>query len=113
MTETESAKDMNLSLTLKKEWFDLIASGNKTFEYREYKPHWISRLLEDKSKRKSFKEVHFTNGYGKDKPFLRCEFIGMGIIKGKHCEPKNNEPIDDNKEYFVIALGDILEIRNV
>lgn len=105
---------MNLKLTLKKEWFDLIASGEKVFEYREYKPHWISRLLVGgKGGMKDFNEVHFTNGYGNDKHFLRCEFIGMGIIKGENCEPENNEPIDTNKTYFVIGLGSILETRNV
>lgn len=34
-----------LKLTLKKKWFDMIASGEKSEEYREIKPYWISRLL--------------------------------------------------------------------
>lgn len=34
-----------LHLTLKKKWFDMIASGEKTEEYREIKPYWASRLL--------------------------------------------------------------------
>jgi len=109
---------VDLKLTLKKEWFDLIASGDKCFEYREYKKHWISRLLgkSEAGKRgghKNFDEVHFTNGYGNDRPFLRCKFVGMGILRGGSCEPENNEPLDNNKQYFVIALGKILEIRNV
>ncbi len=105
---------MNLKLTLKKEWFDLIASGEKVFEYREFKLHWMSRLLDtDKGGTKNFSEVHFTNGYGHDRPFMRCEFIGMQVIKGKYCEPENNEPIDCDKRYFVIGLGEILETRNV
>ncbi len=35
-----------LHLTLKKKWFDMIASGEKTEEYREIKSYWIQRLLE-------------------------------------------------------------------
>lgn len=35
-----------LHLTLKKKWFDMIASGEKKEEYREIKPHWASRLLD-------------------------------------------------------------------
>ena len=30
-----------LHLTLKKEWFDLILSGDKKIEYREIKNHWV------------------------------------------------------------------------
>lgn len=34
-----------LKLTLKKEWFDLINSGEKTEEYREIKEYWVKRLV--------------------------------------------------------------------
>ena len=37
-----------LPLTLKKKWFDMILSGEKTEEYREVKPYWVQRLI-DKS----------------------------------------------------------------
>lgn len=33
-----------LTFNLKKEWFDKIKSGEKTTEYREYKPYWITRI---------------------------------------------------------------------
>lgn len=33
-----------LHLTLKKKWFDMIASGEKREEYREIKQYWVSRL---------------------------------------------------------------------
>lgn len=29
---------------LKRQWFDLIWSGEKTIEYREIKPYWTTRL---------------------------------------------------------------------
>ena len=35
-----------LTLFLKKKWFDMIASGEKTEEYREIKPYWEKRLLD-------------------------------------------------------------------
>lgn len=34
-----------LYLPLKKEWYDMIESGEKTEEYREIKPYWCNRLL--------------------------------------------------------------------
>lgn len=33
-----------LPLVLKGKWFDMIASGEKREEYREYKPYWRKRL---------------------------------------------------------------------
>lgn len=100
-----------LQLTLKKQWFDLIASGKKVFEYREYKPHWMSRLLE-KSGTRVYDEVRFTNGYGRHRPFIRSEFIGIAIIDGGHCKPDNGEPLKAGQKYFVIGLGEVLEVGN-
>lgn len=34
-----------LHLTLKKKWFDMIRSGDKTEEYREIKSYWAARLF--------------------------------------------------------------------
>lgn len=70
-----------LKLTLKKEWFDMILSGEKDEEYREIKPYWVTRLT-----RFSKKENHtideasenlkkpanvFLNNWGSDKEPLR------------------------------------------
>jgi len=33
-----------LKLTIKKKWFDMILSGEKTEEYREIKPYWTFRF---------------------------------------------------------------------
>lgn len=38
-----------LHLVLKSQWYDLIASGIKTEEYREIKPYWEKRLLDYKA----------------------------------------------------------------
>lgn len=37
-----------LHLVLKRKWFEMIASGIKTEEYREIKPYWEKRLLDYK-----------------------------------------------------------------
>ena len=79
-----------LHLTLLKKWFDLIASGEKTKEYREIKPYWTKRLFD-----KSFDEIYFKNGYSKNAPFMRVEWKGIKKEKGK----------------YVILLGKILEVK--
>lgn len=38
--------DKILHLTLKKQWFDMIKSGEKKEEYRELKKYWGSRFLQ-------------------------------------------------------------------
>ena len=80
-----------LHLTLKGEWFNEIASGRKRDEFRLVKPYWERRL-----EGKTFNEIHFKNGYSKDAPFMRveCNWIRRG------------------QTYYVISLGQILEIRN-
>lgn len=80
-----------LHLTLLKKWFDLIASGKKTKEYRDIKPYWTKRLLG-----KKFDEIYFKNGYSKNAPFMRVEWKGI---------KKENEK-------YVIILGKVLEIKN-
>lgn len=36
-----------LDFVLKGKWFDMIASGEKPEEYREFKPYWIIRLCDN------------------------------------------------------------------
>lgn len=37
-----------LTLTVSKQWFDMIVSGEKTEEYRVIKSYWINRLIQAK-----------------------------------------------------------------
>lgn len=95
--------DRILHLTLKKKWFDLIANKDKIIEYRQCKPYWIERL-----DGKTFDEVHFRNGYAKDSPFMRVEWLGCRLMNLKH-EPANGEVL--NGLTYGILLGEILEER--
>lgn len=96
-----------LHLTLVRQWFDDIASGKKTEEYRQIKPHWTSRLLTKPSNYdgmrefRKYDEVHFRNGYSPLAPFMRVEFKGITYCDHGaygHC--------------YAIQLGKVLEIRN-
>lgn len=97
-----------LRLTLKKKWFKLIASGQKTVEYREHKPYWIKRLVG-----KCFTEVHFRNGYSKDAPFMRVQCLGIvNVLPGawySFPQPRNGEKLEGWQ--FAILLGDVLELK--
>ena len=98
-----------LHMTLKKKWFDLIASGEKTIEYREDKPYWRKRLLEHDGMPKMFDEIHFKNGYSKECPFMRVEYLPnvtliSGPAKTKHGEILGHKTI-------ALKLGRVIEIR--
>lgn len=95
-----------LHLTLKKKWFDMIASGEKKEEYRELKAYWMTRLLNDHGDRfKNFDIVRFKNGYAQDAPVMDIECEGIEVGDGK---PKWG----CNKRTFIIKLGKILSINN-
>ena len=95
-----------LHLTLKKKWFDLIASGKKTMEYREDKPYWQKRLLDGEDP-KHFDVVRFKNGYG-DVPTMDVQFKGIAFTGSEWCTPKNGEVLTGDT--IVIKLGDVLSI---
>lgn len=101
-----------LHLTLKKKWFDLIASGLKDVEYRAKKPYWEKRLLDKHGYGIEFDEIHFKNGYSANAPFMRVEFKHLGTIDSSYPDPQDGE---HGEKYFdgdfAILLGRVLEIK--
>lgn len=105
------AKKKVLTLTVSKQWFDMIVSGEKTEEYREIKPYWVARLFQNNSNivdvrhlafalagrtdllkkyidaqrvvLKQYTHVLFINGYRKDSPRIEKEIESITIGKPK------------------------------
>lgn len=94
-----------LYLTLKKKWFVLIASGQKKYEYRTAKAHWISRMMSG-GKWKTFDVVRFRNGYSKTSPVMDVEIIGFSFM-GERWVPEHGEDVDQNS--IVIHLGRVIQ----
>lgn len=104
-----------LHLTLTRKWFDLIASGSKTAEFREGKPYWRKRLLHSNGVAIRYDEIHFRNGYSRNAPFMRVEWQGLsnwdfgrnhdGVLLGPHGEEISHGMLQ-------IDLGRVLEVRN-
>lgn len=67
----EAFKPRILYLPLKKQWFDMIASGKKRHEYRDLNRYWTNRLTKlvakhdegENRKWRIFDYVEFTCGY--------------------------------------------------
>ena len=66
-----------LHLTLMKKWFDQIQAGTKKVEYREIKPYWTKRLFDEAGNSVKYDLIHFKNGYSKDCPEMKVEFLGV------------------------------------
>lgn len=110
-----------LYLTVKKEWFDMILSGEKKEEYREIKVYWYERLvsyikfypsnnsnnIEHEVNFKDFDFIVFKNGYSKNAHEIKVECKGIYIGKGN---PEWGAPVED---VFIIKLGKIIEIKNI
>ena len=115
-----------LSLVLKRKWFDMIASGEKTEEYREIKPYWVSRLggcfkwcsqnllgfpfnrcvnCENISHlnqiaSNGYDNVTFHLGYAKNRPSMTFAIKEIAINPGR-----TEWGAEKGKMYFVIKLG--------
>lgn len=98
-----------LTLVVSKEWFDMIADGRKTEEYREIKAYWVRRIFDMSRAKvgadtislalqydiirdrkdifkvcaKKFTHVLFINGYRKDSPRIEKEIESITIGKPK------------------------------
>ena len=87
-----------LDLTLKKRWYEMIESGGKREEYREYKDYWRKRLIDqDKLRPKPYTHVRFRYGYTKRTMLYKIDEIIIG--RGN---PYWGAPTD--KDVFIIKF---------
>lgn len=77
-----------LTLSVKKEWFDKILSGEKKEEYREIKPYWVARLYYDRFGKLSPKMVKeladSVAKYGDTEHFEAKNGIGVSFVPFTH-----------------------------
>jgi len=100
-----------LNLTLKRKWYDMIASGEKKEEYREEKLYWDVRIRNWIDRRlcgrKTYLVVAFSLGYAKPGMFFRAHPwpIGDLYVVGyrPHPHPEWGEP---DAPHYVISLGE-------
>lgn len=83
-----------LDLVLMHKWYDMIASGEKTEEYREIKPFYENRF-----RRYSYDIVRFHRGYTDTVMLWKIKSIEKGLGKAEWGAP--DYPV------FIIALEPI------
>ena len=97
-----------LPLVLKKRWYDMIASGEKKEEYREYKDFWIKRIekwQDDRVDRECPDVIAFSKGYRKPDMCFLCDKIL--IREGSPLHPDWGEPYI---KHFSLGLGERIEV---
>lgn len=108
-----------LHLTLKKEWFDLIAAGVKKEEYREIKEYWTRRLVGNyfdfiPCKRlgkgvydmPDIDRIEFRNGYKPDSPRIVVEWLGLEVGKPNPAWFPKDGDLEGN--VFILKLGKVI-----
>lgn len=89
-----------LTFPIKKQWFDMIKSGEKRQEYRDYTPYYLSRLG---AKLQTECMIKFRNGYSKTSPYMICHCkIHYGI-------GRTEWGAVSGKKYFVLDVLEIVE----
>jgi len=85
-----------LHLNLYRKYFDQIAEGTKTIEYRDVTIYWKRRI-----ENKEYDIIKFRNGYAKNAPTMLVEYKGYDVadMNGKI-----------GHEYR-IKLGKIIEVN--
>lgn len=83
-----------LKVIIKKEWYDLIKSGEKTIEYRDYSDFWISRLENKNGSFRHYDLIEFKNGYKANSRKMVTEFKGISF--------------DDIEYQYLIEVGKII-----
>ena len=83
-----------LQLNLFRKYFDQIAEGTKTIEYRKRTDYWKKRI-EDRE----YDIIKFRNGYAKNAPTMLVEYGGYEV------------GFNGIGEEYQIKLGKIIEVK--
>lgn len=82
---------MILPLTLYKQYFIAILTGEKKIEYRSRSEYWDKKLL------KPYTAMHMVNGYGAKRPWLEAEIVR----------------VEQTPEQWLIHIGNITGYGNL
>lgn len=101
-----------LHLVLKYKWYDMIASGWKREEYRDWET-WNNRITKWIRRFLTYGVYHmvvgFQRGYTKPSMWFECSVSSEEAIgRGKH-HPEWGEP---DTPHYVIALGERVELED-
>lgn len=104
----------NLLLTLNRDAFEVMVTGEKKLEYRQ-DSKWIrSRLYNKDGSVREYDTITFRNGYG-ERPYFVCKFGGIAEkVEGDiWLNYSNGLAVDVTPETHIIKCGEIIETGNL
>lgn len=103
-----------LHLPMQKEWFDMVASGDKKEEYRITSDHWLARinspLINDVETGNNV-VVCFRNGYSKNSPTQYRRLLRVSR-RDESIHPEWGEDGYKGINHFVLSIGEECELVN-
>jgi hypothetical protein len=104
-----------LDLVVSKKPYEVMVTGEKTFEYRRASRWILSRLIDKNGDNKKYDKILFRNGYHKNSNYFICKYKGFSMIKEFYNSVESitysNGLIVDILDYdIMISLGKIIEI---
>jgi hypothetical protein len=105
-----------LHLTLKRQPFEVMVSGEKKTEFREPSKWIMSRLFDKEGKKKPYFAVCFKNGYSKDAPQFTALFEGSQLWGASSQILKYSNGLEVlviNNKTICINIGKIISTKNV
>lgn len=87
-----------LTLPIKREWFDMIASGEKGEEYREITPYYEARL--EKYMHAGRFRIILRAGYRKNSPKMSC------LVRVSKGTGRPEWGAEAGKQYYVLRICD-------
>jgi len=94
-----------LTLPINKKWFDMIVSGEKKEEYRDYTHYYTSRFHIEPSYEELVLKCILRNGYSNKSPSIGIDYtieIGCGKIEWG---------AEVNKKYIILKINNLWKVK--
>jgi hypothetical protein len=110
VSKAKTADSTILKLVLKRRPFDVMVSGEKSYEFRTASGYWRKRLLHPDGTGKKFLAVVFTNGYGPTRPKFCAVHVSTSVCSSYDHIYSNGLHVQfRDAEHIVLKLGAMLE----
>lgn len=102
-----------LKLNVKDIYFEVMKTGEKPYELRS-KSKWIeSRLFNKDGTKRHYDLVEIRSGYGKNRPFIICDYFGFTESESFTDEFENGLTIDWQEPHYNIEIPFIIDSQNI
>lgn len=102
-----------LVLSVTKQWFDLMETGEKTSEFRKPTKFIKDRLYNKDGSSKHYDYILINNGYGYHLPYFIAKYEGFGTCYNNQYIFSDGSNLTVLLEDYNIFLGDIVYKANI